>query len=309
MRAFYDTCLPRLSDSKSKNFTRIKFDNAILYTANALTALKRLPSASIQSCVTGPPCFRLRDFGGMSEQIGLEKSPKEYIEKLISVFEEVRRVLKDDGTLWINIADNYARSSDEKLTDSRLKTKDLIGIPWMLAFALRDAGWYLRQDIIWSKRNPMPESVRDRCTKSHEYMFLLTKSARYFFNVDAIKEQAVGGASGNSERKLRPSSDVLRRGNQAGGIPWTGSEFRQKRDVWTTTVSCRKGVHHAVYPRSLIEPCVLASSSEDDIILDPFNGSGTTGIVALDYGRKYIGIELNPKYIELTKERLNLSLT
>ena len=267
-------------------------------------------------------------------QIGLEQTPKEYIENMVDVFNHVKELLADDGTLWVNIGDSYSshkdcksigqtlakgtsrenahamelgksRVRDTKMLKSQgLKNKDLIGIPWMLAFALREAGWYLRQDIIWHKPNPMPESVTDRCTKSHEYIFLLSKSDKYYFDHVAIKEQGVTpagtkGAKGSVERQnqfgvnARPPEYKIYDG------------MRNKRDVWSVNVRPYKGAHFATYPTALIEPCVLAGSRKNDIVFDPFMGSGTTAQVALQHGRQYLGCELNKEYEKLQNERIN----
>jgi len=253
-------------------------------------------------CITSPPYYGLRDYGGEDYQIGLEESPSEYIQKLVEVFREVRNNLTDDGTLWVNIGDSYynyrpgkgqglvkqtVSANKQDLPDNcprrgnkleGLKEKDLIGIPWMLAFALREDGWYLRQDIIWNKPNPMPESVRDRCTQSHEYMFLLSKNQNYYFDVDAIRVA-------NS----------------------TGNQFKRKKSVWDVNIQPNKNAHFAVYPPELIKPCIKASSQENDIILDPFMGSGTTAMVAKELGRYYIGCELHEDYGNLIDERVNNS--
>jgi len=247
-------------------------------------------------CITSPPYYGLRDYGGESNQIGQEQSPEEYIQEMVKVFRKVRDCLTDDGTLWLNIGDSYYnyrkdgcipkqtcasnRQDLPKTTPRRsnklvgYKDKDLIGIPWMLAFALRADGWYLRQDIIWNKPNPMPESVRDRCSKSHEYIFLLSKSKNYYFNVDAIKE---------------PTND--------------GTGLKRKKSVWNVKIKPYKGAHFAVYPPELIEPCILAGSEKNDIILDPFMGSGTTAMVAKQLGRYYNGCELNRDYNNLIQKR------
>ena len=247
-------------------------------------------------CVTSPPYYGLRDYGGEDKQIGLEQSPEEYIQEMVNVFRLVRDNLTDDGTLWLNIGDSYynyrpgkgglpqqtVSNTKQDLPDQcnrrankleGLKEKDLIGIPWMLAFALRADGWYLRQDIIWSKGNPMPESVRDRCTKSHEYIFLLSKSQNYYFDVDTIKEQS-----------------------------------RRKRSVWNVNVKPNKQAHFATYPPELITPCILAGSEENDIVLDPFMGSGTTAMVARSLGRYYIGCELHEEYNNLIQERVPVNI-
>ena len=247
-------------------------------------------------CVTSPPYYGLRDYGGESNQIGLEQTPEEYIQEMVNVFRLVRDNLTDDGTLWLNIGDSYynyrpgkgglpqqtVSNTKQDLPDQcnrrankleGLKEKDLIGIPWMLAFALRADGWYLRQDIIWHKPNPMPESVRDRCTKSHEYIFLLSKSQNYYFDVDTIKEQS-----------------------------------RRKRSVWNVNVKPNKQAHFATYPPELITPCILAGSEENDIVLDPFMGSGTTAMVARSLGRYYIGCELHEEYNNLIQERVPINI-
>jgi DNA modification methylase len=278
----------------------------------------------VQTCVTSPPYFGLRDYGHEG-QIGLEQTPEEYIDAMVEVFRCVRDVLVDDGTLWLNIGDSYAgngkgpagnlgKTHNERhmehtkasgLVPEGCKPKDLIGIPWMLAFALRADGWYLRQDIIWHKPNPMPESVRDRCTKAHEYVFLLSKSRKYFFDSEAIKETAVGGSSGN---KVRTDATIrsphFKKGTVASGVPWDGKEKRNRRSVWSVNLTPYKGAHFATFPPALIEPCILAGSKKDDIVLDPFMGSGTTAAVALQNKRQYLGCELNPEYADLQKERI-----
>tara|TARA_R100001480_G_scaffold154168_1_gene158738 strand:+ start:91 stop:948 length:858 start_codon:yes stop_codon:yes gene_type:complete len=247
----------------------------------------------VRMCVTSPPYYGLRNYGDEGKQIGLEDTPEEYINNLVNIFRSVRNCLSDDGTLWVNIGDSYynyrpgkgqalvkqtVSATKQDLPDKcarrgnkleGLKEKDLIGIPWMLAFALRADGWYLRQDIIWNKPNPMPESVRDRCTKSHEYMFLLSKNQNYYFDVDVIKEPT-----------------------------------RRKRSVWNINKKPYKGSHFAVFPPELITPCILAGSEENDIVLDPFIGSGTTAMVARDLGRHYIGCELHEEYNDLIQQRV-----
>lgn len=274
-----------------------------------------------QMCVTSPPYFGLRDYGHEG-QIGLEQTPEQYIAAMVEVFRCVRDVLADDGTLWLNIGDSYAnggrktRDGDDKLAqrgmDTRpadpagIKPKDLIGIPWMLAFALRADGWYLRQDIIWHKPNPMPESVRDRCTKAHEYVFLLSKSARYFFDSDAMKEpETMKPQNRLTPRKANPNAKVhgMPAYRQAEG--GTGGGMRNKRSVWTIPTRPYKGAHFATFPPALIEPCVLAGSRPGDIVLDPFMGSGTTAAVALRHGRQFLGCELNAEYGALQAERIN----
>jgi DNA modification methylase len=244
-------------------------------------------------CVTSPPYYGLRNYGDEEYQIGLEQTPEEFIKQLVNVFKEVKNVLTDDGTLWVNVGDSYynyrpgrgqglakqtVSNTKQDLPDvcprrgnrlEGLKEKDLIGIPWMFAFAMRADGWYLRQDIIWNKPNPMPESVRDRCTKAHEYIFLFSKNQNYHFDVDAIKEPT-----------------------------------RRKRSVWNVTKKPYKGAHFAVYPPELIEPCIKAGSEKGDIVLDPFMGSGTTAMVAKSLGRDYIGCELHEDYGNLIQKRV-----
>jgi DNA modification methylase len=277
----------------------------------------------VQTCVTSPPYFGLRDYG-VDGQIGLEQTIGEYVANMVDVFRHVWHILEDDGTVWLNLGDSYARTGGDSSKKGRhwdgrknnpntghnrfagdigLKAKDLIGIPWRVAFALQDFGWYLRQDIIWHKQNPMPESVTDRCTKSHEYIFLLSKSPQYYFDHLAIKEQGVTpagtkGAKGSIERQnqfgvnARPPEYKIYDG------------MRNKRDVWTVNVRPYKGVHFATYPTALIEPCILAGSRKNDIVFDPFMGSGTTAQVAKQLGRQYLGCELNKEYEKLQQERI-----
>tara|TARA_B100001769_G_scaffold228960_1_gene190820 strand:+ start:460 stop:1407 length:948 start_codon:yes stop_codon:yes gene_type:complete len=276
-------------------------------------------------CVTSPPYYGLRDYGGEEDQIGQEQSPEEYIQEMVNVFRLVRDVLTDDGTLWLNIGDSYYNyrkdgcipkqtfsnnRQDLPVTTPRrsnklegYKEKDLIGIPWMLAFALRADGWYLRQDIIWHKPNPMPESVKDRCTKAHEYIFLLSKNKRYYYDNEAIKEPAkdwgtrdrTKGKYHNPGTGLSPHSGLEK-----------SYEKKNKRSVWTVNKKPYKGAHFATYPRELIVPCIRAGSEKGDIILDPFMGSGTTAMTAKELGRDYIGCELNKEYGDLMKKRLGL---
>lgn len=268
-----------------------------------------------QTCVTSPPYFGLRDYGH-ADQLGLEQTPEAYIAAMVEVFRCAWDVLADDGTLWLNIGDSYAanRGSQPPPTNTRnksghvagqrapsgLKQKDLIGIPWMLAFALRADGWYLRQDIIWHKPNPMPESVRDRCTKAHEYVFLLSKSDRYYFDSDAIKEPATSaGRIPGGNRNVDASR------NDAGrdmSVPV--ADTRNRRSVWTVATRPYKGAHFATFPPALIEPCILAGSRPGDFVLDPFLGSGTTAEVAIKHGRLALGCELNPAYKPLIDERI-----
>lgn len=294
--------------------------NRTIFHGDCLEVLKGLPDGSVDCCVTSPPYYGLRDYGN-DKQIGLEETPEEYIKKLTDVFHEVKRVLKDNGTLWLNIGDSYngakkgntevnkhknvATDSFEKKLWSGAKPKDLIGIPWMLAFALRNDGWYLRQDIIWHKPNPMPEPVKDRCTKSHEYIFLLSKSQQYYFDYEKIQEDAVsnvgdarirfGGSKygDNNDRKF-----AIYSGNE-----WTPTTTRNKRDVWDIPVQPTKEAHFATFPERLVEPCILAGCPEDGMVIDPFFGSGTTGRVAERLGREWCGIELNPDYIDIAMKR------
>ena len=279
-----------------------------------------------QMCVTSPPYFGLRDYGHEG-QIGLEQTPEEYIAAMVEVFRCVRDVLADDGTLWLNIGDSYASTGGHtKLGETSqrqgranvqeqhkvkgyaggdgIKIKDLIGIPWMLAFALRADGWYLRQDIIWHKPNPMPESVRDRCTKAHEYIFLLSKSERYYFDSEAMKEPAKVSSEGiRFGGKKYGDSDDPKHATKSGNV---SKEYDKanKRSVWTVATRPYKGAHFATFPPALIEPCVLAGSRPGDIVLDPFMGSGTTAAVAKQHGRQYIGCELNEDYWPLQEERI-----
>jgi DNA modification methylase len=288
-----------------------------------------------QMCVTSPPYFGLRDYGH-DGQIGLEQTPEEYIAAMVEVFRCVRDVLADDGTLWLNIGDSYVATGGEYKNGSQgktsivgktspenvpgfgrverrkameaggLKQEDLIGIPWMMAFALRADGWYLRQDIIWHKPNPMPESVRDRCTKAHEYMFLLSKSERYLFDADAMREPAVQAGRVRNDKIGGNKGDDI---HHSPGGQFTGSETRNRRSVWTVATRPYKGAHFATFPPALIEPCILAGSRIGDIVLDPFMGSGTTAQVALQHGRQYLGCELNPDYASLQQERIEAEKT
>ena len=337
-----------------------RFGSYQIHVGDCLKTLRTLSDASAHCCVTSPPYFGLRDYG-VDGQIGREDTPDAFVARLVEVFREVRRVLRDDGTLWLNLGDSYASSPPGNKTmglsaksglngingvsgrkretleaghatkrdTSKLpgiKPKDLIGIPWMLAFALRADGWFLRQDIIWHKPNPMPESVRDRCTKAHEYMFLLSKSERYFIDPDGMKEPAVKGAAGSEfhtgktgahqmgrastkPRKQNSTNDSFVPGATAhGGLHREGSErepeTRNRRSVWTVATRPYKGAHFATFPPALIEPCILAGSRPGDIVLDPFMGSGTTAQVALQHGRHAIGCELNSEYIDLIHQRL-----
>jgi len=292
--------------------------------------LPTLPEQSVHCCVTSPPYFGLRDYGA-DGQIGLEQTPEEFVAALVEVFSHVRRVLRDDGTLWLNLGDSYNaagrvghgtrrqgckqgtnRASAAKADACRpsiaaLKPKDLIGIPWRVAFALQADGWYLRSDIIWSKPNPMPESVTDRPTKAHEYLFLLAKSERYYYDHEAIKETSTG-QTGKAASFKRETKDHLLPGQNAiqhrlGREDREDNGRRNKRSVWEVSTKPYKGAHFAVFPAALITPCILAGCPEGGTVLDPFGGSGTTGRVAVQNRRNAILIELNPEYIGLQQQR------
>ena len=327
---------------------------------DCLEGLRTLPDSSVHCCVTSPPYWGLRDYGH-DGQIGLESTPEAYVARMVEVFREVRRVLREDGTLWLNLGDSYCSqggerkygssdgatgrgdapgarlkevggfsdgtwdwiesnptddwATDEWLQDLKrrraafLKPKDLVGIPWRVAFALQADGWWLRQDIIWHKPNPMPESVRDRCTKAHEYVFLLTKSERYYYDAEAVKEQrqTEGNRYVGARYKGRDgghgTSGSLARYERGDGQP-EDTQGRNRRSVWTVTTKPYSGAHFAVMPAALVEPCIKAGCPEGGTVLDPFAGSGTTLAVAAELGRSGIGCELNPEYIKLAKERI-----
>lgn len=316
--------------------------NYKIITGDSFSELQKLDSNSIQCVVTSPPYFGLRDYG-VDGQIGLEPTVQEYVANLVAVFREVRRVLRDDGVAWLNLGDSYYNYRPGNYSDNRshsfgkerdesrkrgmpdnpsqskrgnkmdgLKEKDLIGVPWRVAFALQDDGWWLRQDIIWHKPNPMPESVKDRCTKAHEYVFMLTKSARYYFDSSAISEPSADPI-GTAKRYQSPfhvgqkEKSGQGRPNAESNIPgikvFTGR--RNKRSVWSITTKPYKEAHFAVMPPQLAETCIKAGSRPNDTILDPFSGAGTTGVAALSLGRKYIGIELNPDYVTMSEKRLS----
>ena len=267
-----------------------KLDDSLIVEGDAVHALQRMPSNSVRCVVTSPPYWGLRDYG-YDGQIGLEETLPQFINHLVAVFSEVKRVLKPDGTLWLNIGDGFTsgnrgyRAPDKKNparamtvrpdTPEGLKPKDLIGIPWRLAFALQDDGWYLRSDIVWNKPNAMPESVKDRPTRSHEYLFMLTQSERYYYDSESVKEVGVNGKS------------------------------RNRRSVWNIKTQGFPGAHFATFPPALIEPCILASTKPGDYVLDPFFGSGTVGLSCADLERRYVGIELNSEYVSLAAERLS----
>ena len=327
-----------------------------MYLGDWIDVLRTMPDEYVQCCVTSPPYWGLRDYG-VPGQLGLERTPDEYVAKVVEGFREVRRVLRKDGTCWINMGDSYcttpngpalgssnlegsiAPHAEHRLAHAKrskgippgLKHKDLVGIPWMVAFALRADGWYLRQDIIWAKPNPMPESVTDRCTKSHEYLFLLSKSAQYHCEMDAIKESCTAGDRGSSftdesevglhpntgkgPRKIKVPGGWDRGEGAHGTIHRNGrtsaeyqeaevSPYRNKRSVWEIATSPFPEAHFATFPPKLVEPCILAGCPEGGTVLDPFFGAGTTGLVASKNGRKGIGVELNPEYVEMASRRL-----
>ena len=307
--------------------------------SDSLEALKSLPDQSVHTCVTSPPYFGLRDYG-VEGQIGLEDTPDAFVARLVEVFREVRRVLRDDGTLWLNLGDSYgavggdifsgfnarysgtgldggkqaaiaecAKGARSKTRETGLRPKNLLGIPWRVAFALQADGWYLRQDIIWAKPNPMPESVRDRCTKSHEYIFMLSKGPKYHFDSEAIKEPLAESSVGRLKQNVEAQTGITRAyGKTNGNFKAAGnlaSGKRNKRSVWTVTTKPFKEAHFATFPPDLIEPCILAGCPEGGTVLDPFFGAGTTGLVAQKHDRNWIGIELNPEYAAITRRRLN----
>jgi DNA modification methylase len=301
---------------------------------DCLEGLRTLPDASVHCCVTSPPYWGLRDYGH-DGQIGLESTPEAYVARMVEVFREVRRVLRDDGTLWLNLGDSYAAGGTgrrdtageyadrraeafgsgrgngngakdyaQRLVPDGLKPKDLVGIPWRVAFALQADGWWLRQDIIWHKPNPMPESVRDRCTKAHEYVFMLTKSQRYFYDAEAVSEAAkhqdAKGIPYATRRVLDGTVTEIGRQERT----YDAKPTRNRRSVWTITTKPYRGAHFAVMPPDLVEPCIKAGCPEGGTVLDPFAGSGTTLAVAAQLGRSGIGCELNPEYIELANQRI-----
>jgi DNA modification methylase len=312
---------------------------AAFIIGDALRELRKLPDASVNCCVTSPPYWGLRDYG-VPGQLGLERTPAEYVARMVELFREVRRVLRDDGTLWLNLGDSYAHNGpcgggspvakrdhaglDQepyRMTDKAkqkqmayrvppgLKPKDLVGIPWRVAFALQADGWYLRSDIIWHKPNPMPESVTDRPTKAHEYLFLLTKSERYWYDAAAVREnrQTAGNRYVGARYKGRVgghgTSGSLQR-YEASGLQPSATEGRNRRTVWNIATKPYAGAHFATFPPALIEPCILAGCSAGGTVLDPFAGAGTTALVAQKHGRNSIGIELNPEYVRMAKARV-----
>ena len=396
---------PTLAFSAFRHYIIVNSFSLLL--GNCLDVLATLPDESVQCCVTSPPYWGLRDYG-IDGQLGLEETPDAYVEKMVAVFREVRRVLRDDGTLWLNLGDSYSGVAGSSMDKERSKTinfatlpkrkdlegglkhKDLAGIPWRVAFALQADGWWLRQDIIWHKPNPMPESVTDRCTKAHEYIFLLTKSARYYYDSEAVKERGVmvaGDSAGSMQRDTQETHGLgggnsginLAKQKLAAELQEKGYSMRNKRSVWTVATKPFKGAHFATFPPDLIEPCILAGSAakccavcgapwervveriaatskkcpktdtmyqaqggtgekktgtigmsgggridgysntlgyqptcecggetQPSMVLDPFSGAGTTGAVAVQHGRRYIGIELNPDYLEMSRKRIQL---
>lgn len=335
-----------------------------ILVGDCIDMMRTLPDESVHTCVTSPPYYGLRDYG-VEGQIGQEETPAEFIARLVDVFREARRVLRSDGTIWVNMGDSYARSggTDKKVPTTAkvgntrhaleqmgdrtstapagLKDKDLMGMPWRLAFALQDDGWYLRQDIIWSKPNPMPESTRDRCTKAHEYIFLLSKSRQYYYDQDAVKEPVaassivrlaqdleqqhgsdrVPGKSNGSMKAVRARRDSFKRvdSKREQAIPSQSVgthrpdreesayplDMRNKRSVWTVPTVGFKGAHFATFPQDLIRPCILAGAPRGGVVLDPFGGAGTTSLVSMQEGRRSIICELNPEYAALARCRIS----
>jgi len=326
-----------------------------IFNSDCIEGLKKLPPDIVNTCVTSPPYFGLRDYG-VSGQIGLEPTPQEFVKAMVSVFREVKRVLRDDGTLWLNLGDSYSHggcgsrdkdkwpkqsSNDHMVKHQKTKTgvppKSLMGIPWKVAFALQDDGWYLRSDVIWNKPNPMPESCKDRPTRSHEYIFLLSKSAKYYYDFEAIKEKSTankgnaigfrGGAycnnstfengKGGNRTSVGNTKPDKQRGHSRrhAGVNerWDSmtkeeqcSGYRNKRDVWTVATRPFPESHFATFPPELIRPCILAGSPAGGLVLDPFMGAGTTALVSLQERRNYIGFELNPKYIDIANKRISI---
>jgi len=296
---------------------------------DCLAGLATLPDASVNCCVTSPPYWGLRDYG-VDGQIGLEPTPADYVSKMVAVFREVRRVLRDDGTLWLNLGDSYSGSASSGSASSStlvgtpnasrsgcgpsvkssfdgLAPKNLVGIPWRVAFALQADGWYLRSDIIWAKPNPMPESVTDRPTKAHEYLFLLSKSERYHYDADAVAEQAetagkIGGFTPNAAiaAGVKPTGNMIAERGRA----YVRKDTRNKRTVWTIPTEPFPGAHFAVMPTGLVKPCILAGCPTGGTVLDPFTGSGTVAVVAIEHGCNFVGCELNPEYVKIAEDRI-----
>ena len=295
---------------------------------DCMKTLKLLADQSVNTCVTSPPYWGLRDYNGEKEQLGLEATPQEFVDNLVAVFREVKRVLRKDGTLWLNLGDCYGQQNgkgfntnadtgytnrstkmQKKFGDIKLNTdlpvKNLVGIPWRVALALQEDGWILRQDIIWHKPNPMPESVKDRCTKAHEYIFLLSKSPKYYYDNEAIKEDAKFPGGPIAAHAIRKGADDPKMQTRGGLHKIGANPKRNKRSVWTITTKPYKEAHFATFPKDLIKPCVLAGCPEGGTVLDPFGGSGTTAQVANDNHRDSILCELSAEYIEIAKKRLH----
>lgn len=301
----------------------------VIYAGDCLDVLRSLPDGAARCCITSPPYWGLRDYGH-DGQIGLEPTPEEYVSRMVEVFREVRRVLTDDGTLWLNLGDSYAANTTGGIapqggTSARpkidsteyaarrvpngLKPKDLVGIPWRVAFALQADGWYLRQDIIWAKPNPMPESVTDRCTKAHEYLFLLAKSERYYYDQEALKEPVSASSierwGTDKPKRKNPSPQGLSAGSVSGESCFGSQDgTRNRRSVWTISTKPFNGAHFAVMPEDLVKPCILAGTARGDVVIDPFTGAGTTAKCAKELGRGFVGSELNPAYCEIAAKRM-----
>jgi len=298
--------------------------------------LNKLEDQSINTCITSPPYWGLRNYNDEEKQLGMEDTPEEFVDNLVNVFREVKRVLRDDGTLWLNLGDSYAnqrsgegadtlknlnvnthgyknptkkqektnKNFNKTLNYGNLKPKNLVGMPWRVAFALQQDGWYLRQDIIWHKPNPMPESVRDRCTKAHEYIFLLSKKPKYYYDHEAIKEDAKYPQGPNSPQSIKKGKGEFGMDTRGGLSKIGANPKKNKRSVWKVSTKPFKGAHFATFPKDLIEPCVLAGCPKGGTVLDPFGGSGTTGIVAAQHNRNAVLLELNQEYIDLAKARI-----
>ena len=301
---------------------------------DCIKGMATLPEGCVNTCITSPPYFGLRSYNGGDDEIGQEPTVDEFVQKMVEVFRGVRRILRDDGTLWLNLGDSYMSATcvpppqtvangnnrgmptdfipANRQKQNGLKQKDLIGIPWRVALALQADGWYLRQDIIWHKPNPMPESVEDRCTKAHEYIFLLSKKPKYYFDFEAIKEPVTNSTVQRlSQENLSNQVGSTRVPGKTNGNMKAvgGTETRNKRSVWTVTTKPFRGAHFATFPKELIEPCVLAGCPKGGTVFDPFTGSGTTAVVALNNERNYIGTELNPDYIALAEGRIRDEVT
>jgi DNA modification methylase len=346
-----------------------------IYQGNCLETLKNIPDGSINTCITSPPYFGLRDYGTAEwvggnpncehtintgdvdhlkkyqdrpfrgdrskclkcdavrkdNQFGLENTPEEFVKNLVELFREVRRVLKDDGTLWVNLGDSYGQQNGKGFNTNKkegythriqdmqsiygdikvntgLPPKNLLGMPWRVAFALQADGWILRQDIIWHKPDPMPESVRDRCTKAHEYIFLLSKQGKYYYDNEAIKEMAKYPSGPNSPKKIKKGVGMEKMDTRGGLSNIGANEKKNKRSVWQVQTESFKDAHFATYPKKLIEPCILAACPEGGTVLDPFGGSGTTGVVAVAHNRNAVLCELNQDYIDIMEKRFDKEL-